>query len=208
MLNVVPPKFDNTVPASFGEMPEPRVVRTMMSKPRPEDTLAALLKANSLDESSATLIETYPSLQRFATKLAGFFTEYYPAQSKSYPNGIAEILDAAVMGFYTPRYANEPRSQIAAFHANGVVCATHVLLSQRVKRTVNGDDVLWEPWSDGQLTDWIKWDGTEVRFDPAFAPPPEVRYATRQLLVPKLLQFNDVVAIAKAGIDMKSADIF
>lgn len=208
MPKVVPITFSSTVPASFGALPEPRVVTTRMAKPSAEDTLRALIKSDCLDDSATGLIETYPNLRKFVLKVSNFFTEYYPAQSNSYPNGIAEILDAAVMGFYRRNHANDPRDQIAAFLANGAMCATHVLLSHRVKQKADSHDVLWEPWTDGPLTDWMTWNAKEIRFEPAFAPPPEVRYATRQLLVPNLLAFNDVVSIARAGIDIKSLELF
>ena len=67
----------------------------------------------------------------------------------------------------------------------------------------DGQEYEWDPWEHGDLSQWLSW-GREVYFNPEFAPTQERRYATRGMLLQKLLRMKDAMAIARAGIDMQS----
>jgi hypothetical protein len=165
------------------------------------------LRSKLLDESCVSLIETYESIRQFALKLATFFTHTFPATSPAHQQALGEILDAATVGYLRVSSTRDQRDRVATFLANGVAGATSVLMCYRTSQLRNGEQLQWHPWEDGSLSTWAVWGG-QLRFDHDFAPTPELRYATRAMLLQRLLRFKDMTSIARAGIDMQSMDMF
>ena len=168
--------------------------------------LAMAIGSGHVDEDLQMLIDTFPSVRDFATKLADLLTHTFPATSDQYPSLLVEVLDLAMIG-YVQTSAKEPREQIARFLSNGVLATAQGLMAYRAVQIRDHDVETWIPWENGSLADWMVW-GTEVEFLPETAPTPEIRHATSAMLQQRLLSWNSIVNIAKAGIDMKSMNLF
>lgn len=174
----------------------------------PEDMLLQALRSKGVDDACSSIVETYEAGRSFANKLAAFFTTAFPSSSPSYESALCEILDAATVGYLRTEAVREPKEQLATFLATGVLSATTVLMCYSTFQLKSGDLVQWDPWEDGALSDWAQWGGKELQFEAALAPTPERRYATRSMLQQRLLRFKDTMAIARAGIDLQSFDMF
>lgn len=172
------------------------------------EMLDACLRGRSIDESCDSILETYVAARLFCEKLALFFTHAFPSAHKGYKSAIEEILDAAALGFSTAASTRDARSQLSSFLAVGLKAATSVLTSYSVSQVQNGVLIDWEPWTHGGLSEWATWGSEPLKFAPAFAPTSEQRYATRGMLLHRLLRYHDVVEIVRAGIDLQSLDLF
>jgi hypothetical protein len=200
--------FKPTQPPLASPGPQYRSVEIPSPMPTPAEMLELSLRGRSIDESCHSIPETYDAARIFCDKLALFFTHAYPGVDHRYQSAIEEILDAGVLGFASSASTAEPRVQLSNFLANGIKSATAVLTSYRVSQSQKGTVVDWEPWQHGGLAEWADWGGEPLKFQPAFAPTTEQRYATRGMLQHRLLRYHDVVEIHRAGIDIQSLDFF
>lgn len=172
----------------------------------PEDMLSIAVSSGHIDDDVHTLIDTFPSVKEFSTKLAELITHTFPATSDQYPSLLTEVLDLAMIG-YIQASSKEPREQIARFLANGVFATTQGITTYLAAQVRDGEQVAWIPWDDGSLADWAVW-GAPVEFIPEAAPTPELRHATSTMLQQRLLSWQSVVNIARAGIDLKTSNLF
>lgn len=174
----------------------------------PEAMLAQTLRSPCIDESCASIVETYASAGEFALKLTRFFTTAFPSSNSIFENALCEILDTATVGYLRIDPARGPKEQLAKFLSSGVLAAASALMCYRTSQRRQHQITPWEPWEDGALSDWIQWGGAPLEFCTDIAPTPERRYATRIMLQQRLLRFKDTIAIARAGIDLQSMDMF
>jgi hypothetical protein len=149
------------------------------------------------------------AVRQFCDKLAVFFTPYFPTlESDQYGSGVHEILDVATLGYLRVSSTREPGDQLAYFLHAGINAATAVLLSYSASQVRDGSLTEWSPWEDGALGKWVRWGAGPLTFRAEVAATAEMRYATRSMLMQRLLRFNDAKTIARAGIDMSSLDLF
>ncbi|ABD71952.1 hypothetical protein Rfer_4265 (plasmid) [Rhodoferax ferrireducens T118] len=173
-----------------------------------EAILTLTLKSKTVDDGCSSIVETYEAASQFANKLAEFFTPAFPSSNPGYDSALCEILDFATVGYLRTESIRDPKDQLATFLANGVLAATSALMCFRTFQSRGDSLVEWEPWEHGALSDWVKWGGQALQFEAALAPTTERRYATRNMLLQRLLRFKDTMSIGRAGIDMHSYDMF
>ena len=209
MLKVIKGGRFGPSPSSQGRHAE--AVRSVMLPSvalTPEEMLILAMKSESVDEGCASIVESYEAAGLFGLRLAEFFTSFFPSGSPAYESAICEVIDTATLGFNRVASTREVRDQLAEFLASGLNCATSALICFAASQTRGAAICQWEPWEDGGLTDWAVWDGAPLEFSPQYAPTRERRYATRTMLMQRLLRFKDVESLGRAGIDMQSTDKF
>lgn len=182
------------------------VVKLPVSQLSPSEMIRIAIKSGHIVDDTSILIETFPSVAEFANKLASLVTHVFPATDENYPSLLVEVLDLAMIG-YVRSSPKEPREQIARFLANGVFACAQGLMAYRAVQIRGTDVATWVPWEDGALSEWAVW-GADIEFKPETAPTPEIRHAMSMMLQQRLLSWNSMVNIARAGIDMQSMNLF
>lgn len=173
-----------------------------------EDRLNALLHCLRPDDDSRRLVETFLTLELFACKLSGFFTELFPSAERDYGCLIYEVLDIAATGYLRAEGSRrDPRDCVAIFLANGVAAAGTAHCAFWAEQFVDGSARTWLPWSDGSLVEWAKVDAP-LTFKRRPSPGREERFVVRTMLAQRLLRHEDMMSIARAGIDLHSLELF
>jgi len=173
-----------------------------------EERLAALLHCLKPDDESRRLVETFLTIELFACRLAGFYTELFPSAEEDYRCLIHEVLDIAATGYLRAEGSRrDTRDSVAIFLANGVAAAGTAHCAFHAEQLLDGKPRTWRPWSDGALTEWARIDAP-LTFRRRPGPGREERYVVRTLLAQRLLRHEDMMSIARAGIDLHSLELF
>ena len=178
------------------------------ARPKFEDLIKKSLTDEMIDEDLEVLMEISNRAVVFCEKVTNFFSEYFPSYSSDYDNAVSEILDTAMLGYLKSRVSRDFKTQLSHFLAYGVIAATKILTKYDVNQIRNGDNVVWNPWKDGDLSQWIEWGGAPLIFTMARDISKEKMYSVRFMVIRDFLTFNDVTSVHRAGINFENIDSF
>jgi len=173
-----------------------------------EQRLNALMYCLRPDDESRRLVETFVTIEQFACRLAGFYTGLYPSAEVGYGCLVYEVLDIAATGYLRAEGGRrDSRDCLAIFLANGVAAAGMAHCAFSAEQLSEGGARVWRPWSDGSLANWATV-GTPITFKRRPSPSREERYVIRSMLAQRLLRHEDMMSIARAGVDLHSLELF